>query len=122
MNASTAQLFVDTFLQPDCDIPEMVKSRTKMYLSMLLYSRQSWEIISGWRYWGHIEVFNNVTTGLDALGVRYKTEKKFGCWHIYVYSKQSKEVNQMALKAVDDWCNKDPRREAYRVQLTAYVK
>lgn len=123
MDASTAKLLVDTFFQPDCDIPEMVKSQTKMYLSLLLYQRTRWHMISGWRFWGHQEVFNLVTKGLDNLGVKYKTDLKRGCWHIYVYSKQTKKVNIMAHKAIDEWCEKNPRHAGYyRPTMKALIK
>lgn len=123
MTPNTAKMLADTFFKPDCDVQEMIKDRTKMYMSMLLYQRKNWHMISGWRFWGHVKVFEQVTKGLTKLGVKYKTDYKRGAWHIYVYSKQSSKVNEMALNAIDEWCNKNPfHMDYYRPRMLDNIK
>lgn len=101
MNKSTAKLFVSTFFEPDCDVPAMIKQRTAMYASYLPYTRKRWELISGWRYWGHEKVFNGVVAELKAIGVKFKTKDDRGYRSIYIYSRQSPEVNAIARELLD---------------------
>lgn len=120
MDKSTAKLFVETFFTPDFDVREMIEKRTARYLNFLLYTRGHWQLVSGDRYWGHLEIFEKVTKGLDAMGVKYKTELKApGWWHIYIYVRQSKEVNALSHAALDS--NPDCN-DMWRNKLRACIK
>lgn len=101
MDRSTAKLFVSTFFEPDCDVPAMIKRRTAMYASYLPYTRTRWELISGWRFWGHEQVFDGVVAELTAIGVKFKTKNVRGFRSIYVYSRQSVQVNALAHELLD---------------------
>lgn len=101
MDKATAKLFVNTFFQPNCDVPAMIKRRTAMYAAYLPYTRKRWELISGWRFWGHEQVFKGVVAELTAIGVKFKTRDVRGFRSIYVYSRQSPEVNAKAHELLD---------------------